>query len=99
MSAAASAATKAYDDPIGDLVVRSSDNIDYRVSAARLKFTSGVFEDMIGSADAQVGEKDEKGLPVVRVAEKGDVLGPFLRFLLHPRPSVGDTVTIDALRK
>lgn len=76
-----------FDDPAGNLVIRSSDGVDSRVKKDRLRYASQVFFDMLEDADGlEPGKKLEDGLPLVKVTEKGTRIGRFLRYALHPQP-------------
>ncbi|KAJ7184956.1 hypothetical protein C8R46DRAFT_1026780 [Mycena filopes] len=66
-----------FRDPAADIILRSSDDIDFHVHRLVLSLASPVFRDMFG-----IPQPPEKGgeLPVVRMAESGAVLGRILNF-------------------
>lgn len=71
-------------DPKADVVLRSSDGIDFLVQRVVLQVNSEVFDGMFASSSGEVGEKDEKtGFPVVKLDEKGEDLDFLLRFIVR----------------
>jgi len=70
-------------DPRADIVVRSSNGIDFLVRRAFLEVHSEVFDAMFATASEDVGEKDPKtNLPVVKLVEKGEHIDLFLRLIV-----------------
>ncbi|KAI9069765.1 hypothetical protein FKP32DRAFT_1671103 [Trametes sanguinea] len=94
----------AYRDPVvGDLVLRTSDQVDFHVHQRRLADVSHVFADMLSfphppSADNAVPTK-----PVVDVAEKSELWGKLLPLFCNdeePRLSLADISSVlQACRK
>ena len=85
-----SVAASPFDDREGDLVLRSSDNVDFYVYKAVLRLASSVFADMfvvgepmLESDELQtpVNDHDGVGIPVVNLSEDSIVLGQLLRFI------------------
>jgi len=95
-------ASPPFDKPSADLILRSSDLVDFRVHTCILKHVSSVFNDMFlfpqpnsradrrrsGSfSDSGAGAQPYKnGLPLVPVQEASDVLGQLLR-ICYPVPN------------
>ncbi|KAJ7184953.1 hypothetical protein C8R46DRAFT_938913 [Mycena filopes] len=69
--------SEGFRDPGADIILRSSDDIDFHVHRLVLSLASPVFRDMF-----TVPQPPETGgeLPVVRMAESGAVLGRILNF-------------------
>jgi hypothetical protein len=75
-----------YDDPQGDLVLRSSDGFDARVRSIKLRGASEVFDAMLEVGAGSEQEKaTESDLPLVKVDDEGDRLGRFLQFAITPQ--------------
>ena len=77
-------AASPFDHPQADIILRSSDNIDFRVFKLFLSLASPVFETMFGlpqpSEGADPDEETKDGLPVVSVSEGSKTLDALLRF-------------------
>ena len=77
-------AASPFDHPQADVILRSSDNIDFRVFKLFLSLASPVFETMFGlpqpSEGADPDEETKDGLPVVSVPEGSKTLDALLRF-------------------
>jgi hypothetical protein len=69
-----------FDDPKADVILRSSDNVDFRTFRVLLSLASPVFEAMFDLP--QPGQND--GLPVVSISEHSRTIETLLK-LLHPR--------------
>ena len=72
-----------FDDPLGDLIIRSADGIDFRVFKIDLIRSSPVFKDMMSlpqSPDSRARDEHRDGMPVVPVSESAYTLTLFLRF-------------------
>ena len=73
-----------FDHPQADVILRSSDNIDFRVFKLFLSLASPVFETMFGlpqpAEGADLDEETRDGLPVVSVSEDSKTLDALLRF-------------------
>lgn len=79
-----------FDHPAADAILRSSDNVDFRVHKLLLSLASTVFNDMFSlPQDTQDASQDEMkdGLPVIQVAEARRVLERFL-FMCYPPAAV-----------
>lgn len=88
-----------FDDPRADVILRSSDNVDFRCHKLLLAFASpsffgGMFN-LPQPADDQGTEERKDGLPVIPVTEKRQVLERLLR-LCYPSTIV-DPPTFPAL--
>ena len=77
-------AASPFDHPQADVILRSSDNIYFRVFKLFLSLASPVFETMFGlpqpSEGANQDEETKDGLPVVSVSEGSKTLDALLRF-------------------
>ena len=77
-------AASPFDHPQADVILRSSNNIDFRVFKLFLSLASPVFETMFGlpqpSDGADPDEETKDGLPVVSVSEGSKTLDALLRF-------------------
>jgi len=77
-------AASPFDHPQADIVLRSSDNIDFRVFKLFLSLASPVFETMFGLPQPSDGvdpdEETKDGLPVMTVSEGSKTLDALLRF-------------------
>lgn len=69
-----------YYNPAGDFIVQSADRTRLRVSATRLRGASGVFKDLMDSSSSQMDEVEN--LPFVKVSDKDEDIGLFLRYAL-----------------
>ena len=73
-----------FDHLLADVILRSSDNVDFRVFKLFLSLASPVFETMFGlpqpSEGANPDEGTDDGLPVVPVSEDSETLDALLRF-------------------
>ncbi|ETW80406.1 hypothetical protein HETIRDRAFT_101564 [Heterobasidion irregulare TC 32-1] len=90
-----------FDDTDADIVLRSSDDVDFYVHKWPLSRASSVFEDMfsIPSPNAPSNADDLKdGLPVVRVAEDYQTLDIVLR-LCYPRDQQTLTLDVPSIRQ
>ena len=104
-------AASPFDHPQADVILRSSDNIDFRVFKLFLSLASPVFETMFGlpqpSEGADPDEETKDGLPVVSVSEGSKTLDALLRFCypstLAEDPSLDDftfaTEILEAAKK
>ncbi|KIM65430.1 hypothetical protein SCLCIDRAFT_469025 [Scleroderma citrinum Foug A] len=77
-------AASPFDHPQADVILRSSDDIYFRVFKLFLSLASPVFETMFGlpqpSEGANQDEETKDGLPVVSVSEGSKTLDALLRF-------------------
>ena len=77
-------AASPFDHPQADVILRSSDNIDFRVFKLFLSLASPVFETMFGlpqpAEGADLDEETRDGLPVVSISEDSKTLDALLRF-------------------
>ncbi|KAJ7785028.1 hypothetical protein DFH07DRAFT_2610 [Mycena maculata] len=64
-----------FSESTTDLILRSSDGIDFHVYRVVLCLASSVFRDMVGLA-----QPEDENMPTVRMAESGVVLDRILRF-------------------
>ena len=73
-----------FDHLLADVILRSSDNVDFRVFKLFLSLASPVFETMFGLPQPPEGanpdEGTDDGLPVVPVSEDSKTLDALLRF-------------------
>ena len=73
-----------FDHLLADVILRSSDNIDFRVFKLFLSLASPVFETMFDLPQPSEGvapdDETKDGLPVVPVSEDGKTLDALLRF-------------------
>jgi hypothetical protein len=69
-----------FNDPKADVILRSSDNVDFRTFRVLMSLASPVFETMFGLP--QPGKND--GLPVVSISEHSRTIGTLLK-LSDPR--------------
>ncbi|TCD61714.1 hypothetical protein EIP91_008023 [Steccherinum ochraceum] len=102
-------ASAPFDKPSADLILRSSDHVDFRVKKDILTEASPVFEGMLSlpqsvqPAASNLGDHRD-GLPVVRVTESSQTLDNLLRFcypVLVPELKTALEIcdTLDAARK
>ena len=87
MSASAPCSSDAaapFDHQLADVILRSSDNIDFRVFKLFLSLASPVFETMFGLPQPSEGANPDEGttdrLPIVPVSEDSKTLDALLRF-------------------
>ena len=78
-----------FDHPAADIVIRSSDGVDFKMLKVDLSRTSSVFEDTLSipqptEIDRTNPHKD--GLPVIELSEARDVLDTLLRFCMPGHP-------------
>lgn len=96
-----------FDDKNADIIIRSSDKVDFRLSKFILSSASAVFRDMFTHALPAPFTLDIKGdeladirdgLPVVRLSEPSDILRLLFQYL-YPmdNPSIDDSHDIFAL--
>lgn len=69
-----------FDNPKGDLILRSCDDIDFRVFQAILGVSSDFFSTMFEAGQAP-NEEMRDGCPVVRVSEERETLDGLLRII------------------
>ena len=74
------------DVPDANLIIRSSDNIDFRVHKPLLAMVSPFFRDLLSLPQPSDGEIVQ-GLPVVRLPESSELLNSLLS-ILYPVPAV-----------
>ncbi|KDQ60451.1 hypothetical protein JAAARDRAFT_174577 [Jaapia argillacea MUCL 33604] len=79
--------TSPFDDPSADVILRSSDGIEFPTFTTLLSLASPVFRDMEGVSRAGADVKKE-GIPVVEMDEDGRVLKLLLRFCYPKRKPV-----------
>ncbi|KAH9932170.1 hypothetical protein B0H21DRAFT_699738, partial [Amylocystis lapponica] len=76
-------ASAPFDKPSADVILRSSNNVDFYVYKAVLVLASPVFEDMFGlpqpSNPSQQDIHPDSGLPLVHVTDNGETLEYLLR--------------------
>lgn len=93
-------------DPAADVVLRSSDNFEFRVRKAILSLASPVFNDMFGTprrrstVEIDSNTPHEASLPCVQLSETGLVVDILLRYCypLAPPSVVDDFETVFAVR-
>ncbi|ETW80405.1 hypothetical protein HETIRDRAFT_475996 [Heterobasidion irregulare TC 32-1] len=95
------AADPPFDDTDADIVLRSSDNVDFYVHKWPLSRASSVFKDMFSipsSYDSFNADNVKDGLPVVRVTEDRQTLDIVLR-LCYPRDQQTLTLDVPSIRQ
>ncbi|GJE95529.1 hypothetical protein PsYK624_117140 [Phanerochaete sordida] len=81
----------------GDVVLRSSDGVDFRVHRNILALASPFFKSMF-SLYQPSGAHVEGGIPVIPVAEPGNVVDHLLRFCYPVRnPTIADIATLGSV--
>ncbi|KAH7921188.1 hypothetical protein BV22DRAFT_1198393 [Leucogyrophana mollusca] len=87
-----------FDSPAADIILRSSDGVDFRVSKLLLSMVSPVFSDMLAMPQPQVAKENDfkDGLPVVLLAETESILEKVL-LICYPSylGGVGKLVDLD----
>jgi hypothetical protein len=78
--------SKNFDLPDGNLVLRSSDLVDFRVHKAVLAMASPFFKDLI-SLPQPSDTESVNGIPVVRLFEDSELLYSLVS-MLYPVPTV-----------
>jgi hypothetical protein len=76
-----------FDKPNADIILRSSDNVDFRVFRQLLIISSPIFERMLSSpqpAETESYLSSQDGLPVIQLSESSEVLEALLMFC-YPR--------------
>ncbi|KAL5512749.1 hypothetical protein ACEPAG_3015 [Sanghuangporus baumii] len=73
-------ASAPFDDPRGDIILRTSDNVDFRVFRIILDLASPVFRDMLSMPQPPLQDEGTVGTPVVSVSESSAALDIVLRF-------------------
>ena len=90
-------ASAPFDNPKGDLILRSCDGIDFRVFQAILAVSSDFFSTMFEAGQAP-NEEMRDGCPVVRVSEEGQALDGLLRIIYPTKaPPLTDLRTIGSV--
>ncbi|KIM90330.1 hypothetical protein PILCRDRAFT_812066 [Piloderma croceum F 1598] len=72
-----------FDNPDAELIIRSSDNVDFRVFKSFLSVVSSVFKDMFALPQGPAGITDQEmrdGLPVIQITEESRIVETLLRF-------------------
>ncbi|KAG2051069.1 hypothetical protein BDR06DRAFT_612615 [Suillus hirtellus] len=97
-------ASSPFDHPKADIILRSSDRVDFRVFKLFLALASPLFETMFELPQpAAVGTSDDTkdGLPVIPMQENSKILDTFLRFCypstLAEDPSLDNLIDIKAI--
>ncbi|KIM90348.1 hypothetical protein PILCRDRAFT_41804, partial [Piloderma croceum F 1598] len=77
-----------FDRPDADVIIRSSDNVDFRVLKLLLSLASPFFDDMFGLPQGTIGAIHEKqetrdDLPVIQITENSQVVTILLK-LCYP---------------
>ena len=91
-----------FDDPDADVILRSSDNVDFRVFRSFLSYASPFFKGMFVLPQVPYpgdnSDETRDGVPVIRVAEECDTLQRLL-FLCYPLdvPSVDTLAQVQAV--
>jgi hypothetical protein len=66
-----------FDDPDADIILRSSDNVDFRIFKQFLTYASPVFRAMFSLPQVSQGDNSNEmkyGLPIIQVSEKRNTL-------------------------
>ncbi|KAK7043970.1 hypothetical protein VNI00_008138 [Paramarasmius palmivorus] len=74
-------ASPPFDSPNVDIILRTADHVDFRVSRAILSFVSPFFRDMFALPQPPSSANSSDALEVVSLSEESPVLDRFLRFL------------------
>jgi hypothetical protein len=77
---------EALDLPDADLIIRSSDLVDFRVHMSLLALTSPIFKDLLSLPQPSDSESVD-GLPVVQLFEDSELLNSLVS-MLYPVPTV-----------
>ncbi|TCD67404.1 hypothetical protein EIP91_012439 [Steccherinum ochraceum] len=94
-----------FNKPNADIILRSSDNVDFRVHKFMLSEASPAFEDMFAAPSGSLNADEHRdGLPVVHVTESSKVLDAILRCcypVVAPQLESADTIceALDAAKK
>lgn len=75
-----------FDDPKGDIILRTSDSVDFRIFRLMLSLASPVFEDMFRlppTKSPDHGDEMKEGTPVISISEESNMLDILLS-LYHP---------------
>jgi hypothetical protein len=84
MRGASRKAETPFDDPKADIIIRSSDNVDFHVFKWPLAYSSTVFEDMFHVAGGIPGAEEMKdGIPLISTEESANTWNILLR-LAYP---------------
>ncbi|KDQ20467.1 hypothetical protein BOTBODRAFT_124077 [Botryobasidium botryosum FD-172 SS1] len=73
--------SKRFSSPKADIILRSSDDVEFRVHRLFLAEASTVFRDMLEIPQAQTQSAGELSLPIVDVTESEEVLDALLRWI------------------
>ena len=84
--AAIARASAPFDDPRGDIILRTSDDVNFHVLKIVLELASPVFKDMISLPQPREGRKGENLVPIIPVSESSTTLDPVLRFCYPVKP-------------
>ena len=84
-----------FRNPHADVVLKSSDNVWFRVPKAILSEASPVFEDMFNLPPEQTTTSDSSTLPVVPLAEDSTIIEGLLRLCYPADTAPVDPSTID----
>jgi hypothetical protein len=85
-----------FDNPDADVILRSADNVDFRIFKLLLSLASPFFKDMFALPQTSVGDNSnetKEGLPVIQVAEESKALE---RLLIHCYPV--DVPVVESLK-
>jgi len=90
-----------FDNPDADVIIRSSDNVDFRVLKLFLSWASPFFGDMFGLPQGPAGSISEEqetrdGIPVIQVTEKSQVMETLLKFC-HPNHAPAAFKTVEEI--
>jgi len=83
-----------FDRADADLILRTADDVEFRVHKLTMRMASEIFEEMfrLGYAAAP-SEDDAYGIPVVRVTEHSSIIDPLLRIIYPTQNPVLDVPT------
>jgi hypothetical protein len=89
-----------FDRPNADLILRSSDNVDFRVFKFFLSFASPFFERMITlpQSEQPEGNDQKDGLPVIPMAEPSEVVNKLLNFCYPTCDAEGALETLEEVQ-
>ncbi|KAH9834048.1 uncharacterized protein C8Q71DRAFT_859719 [Rhodofomes roseus] len=86
-------ASPPFDRIDADFILRTADNVDFRVHKLTMRMASEIFEEMFSLGYAATSDDDADGIPVVRVTEHSQIIDALLRIIYPTQDPVLDTPT------
>ncbi|KZT72299.1 hypothetical protein DAEQUDRAFT_29520 [Daedalea quercina L-15889] len=83
-------ASSPFDRADADLILRTADNVDFRVHKLTMRMASEIFEEMFRLGYAAPMEDDADGIPVVRVTEPSHIFDALLHIIYPTQDPVLD---------